>query len=85
MRLALHWEAGQRLARPAPRRCRSPSTSARGAAAGDTEAIGWLTRAAREAAPSSPETAADLLGRAIGLMSPRTRAGTRRSPSGPAA
>ena len=43
---------------------------ARAAAPGDAEAIGWLTRAAREAAATSPDVAADLLERAIGLMDP---------------
>ena len=40
----------------------------RGAGPGDTEAISWLTRAAREAAARSPDVAADLIGRAAALM-----------------
>jgi DNA-binding CsgD family transcriptional regulator len=43
---------------------------ARGAGQGDAEAIGWLTRAAREAAARSPDIAASLLERAAGLMAP---------------
>ena len=70
IRRALHCEAGQRLARGhAPAR-QVAEHLARGADAGDTEAITWLTRAAREAAMTSPDVAADLLGRAIGLMDP---------------
>ena len=43
---------------------------ARGAARGDTEAVGWLSRAAREAAAKSPDVAAALLGRAAALTAP---------------
>jgi hypothetical protein len=43
---------------------------ARGAPPGDPEAVTWLARAAREAAPRSPDVAADLLGRAAGLTAP---------------
>ena len=70
VRLALHREAGQRLARAGAPARQVAEQLGRGAAAGDTEAIGWLTRAAREAAASSPDTAADLLERAAGLMAP---------------
>lgn len=38
-----------------------------GAEVGDTEAVTWLRLAAREVAPSSPGTAAELLGTALGL------------------
>ncbi len=44
---------------------------ARGAQQGDDEAIGWLVRAAREAAARSPDVAADLLERAAALMDPQ--------------
>jgi hypothetical protein len=37
---------------------------------GGADAIGWLTRAAREAAPSSPGVAAGLLERAVDLTDP---------------
>jgi DNA-binding CsgD family transcriptional regulator len=70
VRLALHREAGQRLARAGAPARQVAEQLGRGAAAGDAEAIGWLTRAAREAAASSPDTAADLLERAVGLMAP---------------
>ena len=70
VRHALHREAGQRLARVhAPAR-QVAEHLARGAGPGDAEAIRWLTRAAREAAMTSPDVAADLLARAIGLMDP---------------
>jgi len=70
MRQALHREAGQRLAHaraPAPQ---VAEHLARGAAPGDGEAITWLTRAAREAAATSPHAAADLMERAIKLTGP---------------
>ena len=92
----LRGPAGQR----APRRCTARPGSgsrapvrpplqvaehlARGAARGDAEAIGWLTRAAREAAARSPDVAADLLGRAVELIGRRTiRAATGCWPNGP--
>ena len=68
VRRALHREAGQRLAQsgaPAPQ---VAGHLARAATPGDAEAIGWLTRAGREATGTSPAVAADLLGQAIGLM-----------------
>ena len=68
VRLALHREAGQRLAEAGAPARQVAEQLGRGAAVGDAEAIGWLTRAAREAAASSPDTAADLLARAVGLM-----------------
>ena len=70
VRLALHREAGQRLADAGAPALRVAGQLARGAAQGDTAAIGWLTRAAREAAPASPEAAAALLDTAIGLTRP---------------
>jgi DNA-binding CsgD family transcriptional regulator len=68
VRHALHREAGQRLAQSGAPALLVAEHLARGARTGDAEAIGWLTRAAREAAATSPDVAADLLGRAIGLM-----------------
>ena len=68
IRRGLHREAGQRLARAGTPALQVAEHLARGAGPGDTEAISWLTRAAREAAARSPDVAADLVGRAIGLM-----------------
>jgi AAA ATPase domain len=70
VRRGLHREAGQRLAGSGAFILRVAEQFARGAADGDAEAIGWLTRAARQTAPTSPDVAADLLVRAIALMNP---------------
>ena len=67
IRHGLHREAGQRLARTGAPALQVAEHLARGAARGDTEAVGWLSRAAREAAAKSPEVAAALLGRAAPL------------------
>ena len=64
----LHREAGQRLARSGAPALQVAEHLARGAARGDADAIGWLTRAAREGAARSPDVAADLLERAAALM-----------------
>jgi DNA-binding CsgD family transcriptional regulator/tetratricopeptide (TPR) repeat protein len=68
VRRGLHREAGQRLARSGAPSPQVAEHLARGAAFGDAEAIEWLTRAAREAAATSPDVAADLIERAVGLM-----------------
>jgi len=68
VRRALHREAGQRLAQAGAPALQVAEHLARGAGPGDAEAVAWLTRAARQAAPRSPDVAADLLGRAAGLM-----------------
>jgi len=68
LRLALHREAAVRLAEVGSPSPRVADQFARGATIGDPEAIEWLTRAAREAASTSPETSAELLERAVGLM-----------------
>jgi DNA-binding CsgD family transcriptional regulator len=68
VRRGLHREAGQRLARTGAPSAQVAEHLARGAGSGDTEAIEWLARAAREAAATSPDVAADLMGRAVGLM-----------------
>ena len=68
IRSGLHREAGQRLARAGALSLQVAEQLARGAGQGDTEAISWLTRAAREAAARSPDVAADLMGRAAELM-----------------
>jgi ATP/maltotriose-dependent transcriptional regulator MalT len=70
VRRGLHREAGQRLAESGAPVLQVAEQLARGAGAGDAEAIEWLSRAAREAAAKSPAAAADLLERAIGLMDP---------------
>src|SRR5271169_4812228 len=70
VRRGLHREAGQRLARTGAPALQVAEQLARGAGQGDAEAIGWLTRAAREAAARSPDVAASLLERAAGLMAP---------------
>ena len=67
---ALHREAGQRLAGAGAPALQVAEHLARGATTGDTDAVTWLARAARQEAPRSPEVAADLLGRAVGLMAP---------------
>ncbi|HEX5294696.1 MAG TPA: AAA family ATPase, partial [Streptosporangiaceae bacterium] len=68
MRGALHREAGQRLAAAGAPAAQVAEHLARGARRGDAEAIGWLARAARQAAVTSPDVAAGLFGRAIALM-----------------
>jgi hypothetical protein len=73
VRRALHHEAGQRLAQAHAPALLVAEHLARGAGAADAEAVTWLTRAAREAAATSPDVAADLLERAIGLMDPAHR------------
>jgi DNA-binding CsgD family transcriptional regulator/tetratricopeptide (TPR) repeat protein len=70
MRRGLHREAAQRLAQSKAPPLRVAEHFARGAAEGDGEAIEWLARAARDAAPGSPGTAASLLNRAITVMRP---------------
>ena len=69
VRRGLHREAGQRLAASGAPARQVAGQMARGAAPGDAEAITWLASAAREAAPSSPDVAADLLGQAAELTS----------------
>ncbi len=70
VRRGLHREAGRRLAQTGAPALQVAEQLARGAGQGDAEAIGWLTRAAREAVARSPDVAADLLERAVGLMAP---------------
>jgi len=68
VRCGLHREAGQRLAQAGAPALQVAEHLARGAKTGDTDAVAWMARAARQAAPRSPDVAADLLGRAIALM-----------------
>ncbi len=70
VRRALHREAGQRLARSGATASQVAEHLDRGASRGDVDAIAWLTTAARQAAPTSPDVAADLFDRALGLMTP---------------
>ena len=70
VRLALHREAGQRLAAAGASALQIAEQLARAATPGDAEAIRWLTRAAREAVATSPDGAARMLARAAGLMDP---------------
>jgi hypothetical protein len=70
VRRALHREAGQRLAQAGAPALQVAEHLARGATTGDTDAVTWLARAARQAAPRSPDVAADLLGQAAALMAP---------------
>jgi DNA-binding CsgD family transcriptional regulator len=80
IRNALHREAGQRLAAAGAPALQVAEHLARsvgpggagqgGAGPGDAEAAGWLARAARQAAATSPDVAAGLLDRAIGLTPP---------------
>jgi len=70
VRLALHREAGQRLAQARAPALQVAEHLARGATTGDAEAVAWLAKAARQAAPRSPDVSAELLGRAAGLMAP---------------
>jgi tetratricopeptide (TPR) repeat protein len=70
MRVGLHREAGRRLAASGAPALRVAEHLAHGAGVGDAEAVAWLTRAAREAAPRSPAVAADLLARAVELADP---------------
>jgi tetratricopeptide (TPR) repeat protein len=70
VRLGLHREAGQRLARSGASALRVAAHLARGATQGDADAVAWLSRAAREAAPRSPAVAAELLEQAIELADP---------------
>jgi DNA-binding CsgD family transcriptional regulator/tetratricopeptide (TPR) repeat protein len=70
LRIALHREAGQRLAEIGAPATRIAEQFTRGAETGDDEAIGWLTMAARDAMSSSPETGGEFLERAVKLMTP---------------
>ena len=72
VRRGLHREAGQRLAASGAPVLQVAGQMARGAVAGDSEAIAWLVRAGREAAPRSPDVASDLLGTAAELMGPHS-------------
>src|SRR6185437_13209896 len=70
VRIALHREVGERLAAAGAAARQVAEHLSRGAAEGDEAAIHWLLTAAREASGPSPETAVDLLSRALALMAP---------------
>ncbi|MDN5782933.1 MAG: AAA family ATPase, partial [Luteimonas sp.] len=70
VRLGLHRDAAHRLAAQGTDSTRVAEQFARGAVAGDDEAIDFLTEAAREAMGASPETSAEFLARATELMTP---------------
>jgi DNA-binding CsgD family transcriptional regulator/tetratricopeptide (TPR) repeat protein len=70
VRRGLHREAAVRLAGSGAPPLRVAEHFGRGATVGDGEAIEWLARAAREAAPGSPAAAVGMLDRAIALMRP---------------
>ncbi len=75
IRAGLHREAGHRLAAAGAPALQVAEQLVRGADKGDVAAIAWLTRAARDAAPTSPGVAADLLDRAIELKDPADEVG----------
>jgi DNA-binding CsgD family transcriptional regulator/tetratricopeptide (TPR) repeat protein len=70
IRAALHRDAGRRLADAGGPARAVAAQFARAARPGDREAVEWLLRAAREAAPRSPDIAAELSGHALELMVP---------------
>ncbi len=70
MRVGLHREAVNRLVQSGAPAQRVAEHLMRSAERGDTDAVEWLTKAARESAASSPGIAVDLLHRAIELTEP---------------
>jgi DNA-binding CsgD family transcriptional regulator/tetratricopeptide (TPR) repeat protein len=70
MRRGLHLDAGRALAAAGAPPEQVAEQLVRGASAGDTQAVDWLRRAARRAAPRAPAVAADLLERALELADP---------------
>lgn len=70
VRRALHREAGRRLADHNASTVQIAEQLARGATAGDIEAVDWLARAAREAMTGSPQIATELFRRATALSAP---------------
>ena len=75
IRAGLHREAGHRLAAAGAPALQVAEQLVRGADKGDVAAVAWLTRAAQDAAPTSPGVAADLLDRAIQLTDPADELG----------
>jgi DNA-binding CsgD family transcriptional regulator len=70
LRLALHLQAGRALAAAGRPPERVAEQLGRGASPGDRQAVEWLHRAAREAAPRSPSVAVEILQRALALSHP---------------
>jgi DNA-binding CsgD family transcriptional regulator len=70
MRRGLHLDAGRALAAAGAPPEQVAEQLVRGASAGDRQAVAWLQRAAREAAPRAPAVAVDLLQRALELADP---------------
>jgi DNA-binding CsgD family transcriptional regulator len=70
VRQGLHLDAGRALAGAGAPPEQVAEQLLRGASAGDTQAVAWLRRAARRAAPRAPAVAVELLQRALELADP---------------
>jgi DNA-binding CsgD family transcriptional regulator len=70
LRQGLHLDAGRALAAAGAPAEQVAEQLVRGASAGDTQAVAWLQRAARRAAPRAPAVAVELLQRALELADP---------------
>jgi DNA-binding CsgD family transcriptional regulator/tetratricopeptide (TPR) repeat protein len=70
VRKGLHLDAARALAGAGAPPERVAEQLLRGASPGDTQAVAWLRRAARQAAPRAPAVAVELLGRALDLAGP---------------
>jgi DNA-binding CsgD family transcriptional regulator len=70
VRRGLHLEAGRLLAAAGAPVGRVATQFSLGATPGDEEAVGWLVRAAREAAPRAPGVAVELYQRALDITQP---------------
>ena len=70
VRQGLHLDAGRALAGAGAPPERVAEQLVRGASPGDAQAVAWLQRAARQAAPRAPAVAVELLGRALELAGP---------------
>jgi hypothetical protein len=70
VRRGLHLDTGRALAGAGAPPEQVAEQLLRGASAGDTQAVAWLRRAARRAAPRAPAVAVDLLERALELAGP---------------
>jgi DNA-binding CsgD family transcriptional regulator len=73
MRKALHADAGRSLVEAGAPAAQVAVHMSLGASVGDTQAVAWLRKAAREALLTDEHTAADLLRRAVELLGPRDR------------
>ncbi len=67
VRRGLHLQAGRSLAAAGAPALQVATHLSRGAAPGDADAVGWLWRAAQDAAPRAPAVAVELLERTLGL------------------